>query len=117
MAEQRKAYMDIDAWSGWKFQPRRLDRIIEVAGEVSSDFALRMLDDLDPEIIALRLLSATSEILTSDEIEARGLPDLGVVTTPDGHTLVLAVLTDGEDGYDAVAAAGRRLYDELTAQA
>lgn len=83
-SEQRKAYMDIDAWSGWKFQPRRLDRIIEVAGEVSSDFALRMLDDLDPEIIALRLLSATSEILTSDEIEARGLPDLGVVTTPDG---------------------------------
>ena len=46
--------------------------------------------------------------------EGRFCHDCGVVTTPDGHTLVLAVLTDGEDGYEAVAAAGRRLYDELT---
>ena len=46
--------------------------------------------------------------------EGRYCHDCGVVTTPDGHTLVLAVLTDGEDGYEAVAAAGRRLYDELT---
>ncbi len=41
--------------------------------------------------------------------------DCGVVTTPAGETLVMAVLTDGEDGYAAVGDAARRLYDELTA--
>ena len=41
--------------------------------------------------------------------------DCGVVHTPAGATLVLAVMSDGAGGYDAVAAAGRRLYDELTA--
>jgi hypothetical protein len=38
-----------------------------------------------------------------------------VVRTPAGATLVLAVMSDGEGGYAAVAAAGRRLYEELTA--
>jgi beta-lactamase class A len=47
--------------------------------------------------------------------EGRFCHDCGVVTTPAGETLALAVLTDGENGYDAVAASGRRLYDELTA--
>lgn len=94
-SEQRKAYVDIDAWSGWEFQPRRLDRILEVAGEVSTDFAIRLLGDLDPEVIALRLLTATSEVLTSDEIEERGLPDEGVVTTPDGTFSLIC--TDPED--------------------
>ncbi len=47
--------------------------------------------------------------------EGRFCHDCGVITTPGGETLVLAVLTDGEGGYEAVSAAGRRLYDELTA--
>jgi len=94
-SEQRKAYVDIDAWSGWRFQPRRLDRILEVAREVSSDFAMRLLNDLDPEVIALRLMTATVEVLTTDEVEARGLPDEGVVTTPDG-TFAL-ICKDPED--------------------
>ena len=47
--------------------------------------------------------------------EGRYCHDCGVISTPDGETLVMAVLTDGEAGYEAVAAAGRRLYDELTA--
>ncbi len=38
--------------------------------------------------------------------EGRFCHDCGVVTTPAGETLVLAVLTDGEGGYDAVAARG-----------
>ncbi len=46
--------------------------------------------------------------------EGRFCHDCGVVTTPAGETLVLAVLTDGEGGYNAVAGTGRRLYDELT---
>ncbi len=50
-----------------------------------------------------------------DQPEGRFCHDCGVITTPAGETLVLAVLTDGEAGYDAVAGAGRRLYDELTA--
>jgi beta-lactamase class A len=49
-----------------------------------------------------------------DQPEGRFCHDCGVITTPAGETLVLAVLTDGEAGYDAVAGAGRRLYDELT---
>jgi beta-lactamase class A len=49
-----------------------------------------------------------------DEPEGRFYHDCGVITTPAGETLVLAVLTDGEAGYDAVAGVGRRLYDELT---
>ena len=47
--------------------------------------------------------------------EGRYCHDCGVVHTPAGATLVLAVMSDGAGGYDAVAAAGRRLYDELTA--
>ena len=35
------------------------------------------------------------------------------MSTPSGDTLVLAVMTDGEGGYDAVAATGHRLYEEL----
>jgi hypothetical protein len=94
-SEQRKAYVDIDAWSGWRFQPRRLDRILEVAREVSSDFAMRLLNYLDPEVIALRLMTATSEVLTTDEVEARGLPDEGVVGTPDGTFMLIC--KDPED--------------------
>ena len=48
--------------------------------------------------------------------EGRFCHDCGLVTTPDGATLVLALLTDGEDGYAAVSREGRRLYDELTAE-
>ena len=47
--------------------------------------------------------------------EGRFCHDCGVVRTPAGETLVLAVMSDGEAGHDAVATAGRRLYDELTA--
>ena len=47
--------------------------------------------------------------------DGRFCHDCGVVRTPAGETLVLAVMSDGEGGYDAMAAAGRRLYDELTA--
>jgi len=47
--------------------------------------------------------------------EGRFCHDCGLITTPDGATLALAVLTDGEGGYEAVSRAGRRLYDELTA--
>ena len=46
--------------------------------------------------------------------EGRYCHDCGVISTAAGETLVLAVLTDGEAGYDAVADTGRRLYDELT---
>jgi len=46
--------------------------------------------------------------------EGRFCHDCGLVVTPAGETLVLAVLTDGEGGYDAVTATGRRLYGELT---
>jgi beta-lactamase class A len=47
--------------------------------------------------------------------QGRFCHDCGMITTPEGETLVLAVLTDGEGGYETVSAAGRRLYDELTA--
>ena len=47
--------------------------------------------------------------------EGRFCNDCGLVTTPDGRTLAMAVLTDGEGGYEAVARRGRELYDELTA--
>ena len=40
--------------------------------------------------------------------EGRFCHDCGLVRTPAGATLVLAVMTDGEGGYAAVAAAGRR---------
>ncbi|HMK91896.1 MAG TPA: serine hydrolase [Thermoleophilia bacterium] len=50
-----------------------------------------------------------------DQPAGRYAHDCGLVTTPDGQTLVLAVLTDGEGGYDAVSRRGRELYDELTA--
>lgn len=46
--------------------------------------------------------------------EGRFCHDCGLVRTPAGETLVLAVLTDGEGGYETVTATGRRLYDELT---
>ena len=49
-----------------------------------------------------------------DMPEGRFCHDCGLVSTPAGETLVLAVMTDGEGGYHAVAATGRRLYDELT---
>ena len=45
--------------------------------------------------------------------EGRFAHDCGLVRTPAGATLVLAVLTDGEGGYEAVSATARRLYDEL----
>ena len=50
-----------------------------------------------------------------DQPEGRYSHDCGLVTAPDGQQLVLAVLTDAEGGYDAVARQGRALYDELTA--
>ena len=49
-----------------------------------------------------------------DRPEGRFCHDCAVVRTPAGETLVLAVMSDGEGGYDAVAAAGCRFYDELT---
>jgi beta-lactamase class A len=52
-----------------------------------------------------------------DQPEGRFCHDCGLVTSPAGETLVLAVMTDGEGGYDAVAATGRRLYDELSGNA
>jgi beta-lactamase class A len=47
--------------------------------------------------------------------EGRYCHDCGLVVTPTGERLVMAVLTDGEDGYAAVGDRARRLYVELTA--
>ena len=49
--------------------------------------------------------------------EGRFCHDCGLVRTPAGATLVLAVMTDGEGGYEAVSATARRLYDELAQRA
>jgi hypothetical protein len=89
--EQRKAVADIDAWAGGTFLPERLDRCLEAALTVSSDFAIRWLSDLDPEVIALRLARAVTEVFTSDEMENAQLPDAGVLASPDrAFTLVCA---------------------------
>lgn len=88
---ERLVLADLQAWTGPHFVPDRLDEVIELAMDVSRDFALRWLSELPPEVIALRIARATTEILTSDELEGHVLPDAGVVPSPDGvFTLVLA---------------------------
>lgn len=88
---ERLVLADLETWTGPHFVPDRLDEVIELALDVSRDFALRWLSELPPEVIALRIARATTEILTSDELEEHVLPDTGVVPSPDGvFTLVLA---------------------------
>lgn len=98
---------------------------------------LEMLVQGDPRIGAVACANVRSSLALQEHRDglARGLPagatyagkpgddlpegrychDCGVVSTPTGETLVAAVLTDGEAGYDTVAGTGRRLYDELIA--
>lgn len=97
-SDQRKAMADLDAWAGDRFLPERLDRLLEATLAVSSDFAMRFLSDLDPEVIGLRLSRALTEIITSDEVEDRELPDVGVLRSPDGvFTLVCADADEVEE--------------------
>jgi len=88
---QRQTLADLQTWTGSGFAPDRLDELLNLALDVTRDFALHWVSDLPPEVIALRIGRAATEILTSDELEGRFLPDTGVLRSPDGvFTLVLA---------------------------
>lgn len=88
---QRQVLADLSTWTGPRFLPERLDEVMDLALGVSRDFALRWLSELPPEVVALRIARAATEILTSDELEDRFLPDTGVLRSPDGvFTLILA---------------------------
>ncbi len=105
---QRRAFVDLAAWSGRSLAPERLDRVLEMARDVSLDFALRYLDELGPEVIALRIF-ARADVLTQDEAETTPIADDVSFVTPDGVFVVVCASPDDVQPL-------RRLMDLLYAQ-
>jgi hypothetical protein len=103
--EQRQAVVDLDAWSGWRFDAARFDRILELVRGVSYDLALDLLKGSDRETLALYVFSSCRVGLAGEESEDTG--DDAFVT-PDG---VFVVSCDDPDRVPAV----KRFLDLLYA--
>jgi len=83
-SEQRRAFIDLDSWSGCRWVPARLDRIIELALDVSVDFALSTVGSLGDEVLALHVFKSCSVSLVHDNVSGDGLPD-ATFESPDGE--------------------------------
>jgi hypothetical protein len=86
--DQRRTFMDLDMWVGSRFDSQRMDQIVEQALQVDHDFAKRMVQEMDPEAIVLRIFSVT-QVLTQEEAETVDLGNDAVFQTPD-NIFVLA---------------------------
>lgn len=85
---QRRAFVDLSAWTAGTLAPERLDRVLDMARDVSLDFALRWLDELGPEVVALRVF-ARARVYTQDEAETIEIADDVSFATPDGTFVVV----------------------------
>lgn len=90
---QRRAFVDLTAWTGRSLAPDRFDRVLEMARDVSLDFAMRYLDEVGSEVIALRIF-AHARVFTQDELDAVEIPDDVSFTSPDGVFTVVCALPD-----------------------
>lgn len=79
---QRRVLVDMDAWTGSEFLPDRFDRLLEVAKESGLDFTVKMLKDLDPEVLVLSLFKR-ADFYTIEEAEDIEFEDGTTFLTPD----------------------------------
>jgi len=79
---QRRALVDMDAWSGGEFLPDRFDRLVDVARESGLEFTVKLIRDLDPELVVLSLFKRAS-FYTLEEAEDIEFMDDTTFLTPD----------------------------------
>jgi len=84
---QRRVLVDMDVWTGLEFVPARFDNILEVAKESGLEFTLRMLKDLDPELLVLSLFKR-AQFHTLEEAEDLEFEEGTWFMTPDNVFVV-----------------------------
>ncbi len=84
---QRRTLVDMDAWTGSEFVPARFDRLLDVARESGLEFTVRLLKDLDPEVLVLSLFKRAS-FHTMEEAEDMEFEDGTTFLTPDNVFVV-----------------------------
>ncbi len=90
---QRRVLVDMDAWSGGEFLPDRFDRLVGAAKESGLDFTLKLIRDLDPEVVILSLFKRAS-FHTLEEAEDIEFADGTTFLTPDNVFLVACLDPD-----------------------
>ncbi|MBL6976236.1 MAG: hypothetical protein ISR64_10935 [Deltaproteobacteria bacterium] len=105
--EQRQAVVDLDAWSGWHYQPQRLDQMLSLALGVSIDFAMSLVRDMDGELMALHLFGRATVTLVREEEDTPTALDHSFMS-PDN---VFMVSCRDPDDVEAI----RKLLDVLYA--
>lgn len=101
--DQRRALCDIESWSGGRYAPERLDRILDLALGVSIDLATSFVRDADVELLALHVLGRCRV-----ELAAESEGGEASFTSPDGVFLLTC-----ENAEDVVPV--RRFLDVLYA--
>lgn len=84
---QRLALFDMDAFNDREFLTERFDRLLDVAKEAGLEFSVKLIKDLDPELVVLSLLKRAS-FYTLEEAEDIEFQDGTTFLTPDNVFMV-----------------------------
>ncbi len=116
--EQRQAIRDLEVWSEDRYEPERLDRILELSTQSDIDHGLAVVRDSDPEMLALHVFGQARVSLARDEEERPGRA--GPEETEEGRDAATFLSPDGVflircDDPDRVVSV-RRLLDLMYAE-
>lgn len=70
--EQRQAIRDLEVWSEDRYDPQRLDRILDLSVQAGTEHGLAVVRDSDPDMLALHVFGQARVSLARDEEEGRG---------------------------------------------
>lgn len=69
--EQQRAVRDLEVWTEDRFEPERLDRILDLSMQSGLDHALNLVRDCDPELLALHVFGQARVTLVRDDEDSR----------------------------------------------
>ncbi len=109
--EQLSRIVDFDAWEGQRFSPTRFTAWLDLAKEESDDVAVRMLQAVDPEVLALQIVTQAQVVevdKTPEQVDIFGGRD-EVFQTPDREFWV--VCREGNDTVTDMKSLVDQLYE------
>lgn len=109
--EQLSRIVDFDAWEGQRYSPTRFTAWLELAKEESDAVALRMLRAVDPEVLALQIMSQSQVVevdKTPEQVDIFGGRD-EVFQTPDREFWIICI--EGADTIPDMKGLVDQLYE------
>lgn len=84
--EQRRVFVDLEMWSDQSFKIERFDEVFDMIADHSIDLAIKMIRELDPELVVLDIFKDCQVVPARD---ADDLDAEATFLTPDNQYMVL----------------------------